>query len=234
MNPYENIRVIAFDADDTLWDNQSHYDAVEAEYCRIMAPFADEKTVRQVLYGVERDNMPLLGYGTKAFMISLIQNALEMTDNKIDGARLYRIVQMGLDLLQTPGEPFEGVKDTLEQLSRSGRFKLVAFTKGDLLDQENKLHRSGLFPIFDHVQIVSEKKEKEYLQLCDIMKVKPDEFLMVGNSFKSDIHPVLEIGGWGIHIPFKRMWQYEHIEEYSHPRMQKISQFRDLIEILLN
>lgn len=236
-NNFQHIReakapvTLAFDADDTLWDNQSHYDHVEEEYCHLLSPFASEQTIRHKLYAVEMGNMPAMGYGTKAFMLSLMQNALQMTEGQVDGVTLQKIYQLGLDLLQMPATPFEGVAETLEQLKSSGRFRLVCFTKGDLLDQENKLRRSGLMPLFHHVEIVSEKTTDDYLRLMKRMETTAERFVMIGNSFKSDIHPVLEIGGWGIHIPFKRVWLYEQIEEYAHPRMLKLETFRQLTDV---
>jgi len=226
------IRVIAFDADDTLWDNQTLYDHTETRYCQLLEPFGTENEIRATLYEVEKSNMASMGYGTKAFVLSLIQNALEMSHDTIDATRLHAIVRMGQDLLMNPATPFDGVPETLQALHDSGRYTLVCFTKGDLLDQENKLVRSGLRPLFHHVEIVSEKGRDEYLALCRKLNIAPAGLLMVGNSFKSDIHPVLEIGGMGIHIPYKRMWQYELFEEYEHERMARISSFSELLPLL--
>ncbi len=226
------IRVVAFDADDTLWDNQTLYDQTEARYCQLLHSYGTEAEIRAALYEVETSNMPLMGYGTKAFVLSLIQNALEMSHDTIDASCLHTIVRMGRELLMNPATPFDGVVETLQALRNSGRYTLVCFTKGDLLDQDNKLVRSGLRPLFHHVEIVSEKGADEYLSLCRKLNIAPAELLMVGNSFKSDIHPVIEIGGIGIHIPYKRMWQYELFEEYEHERMARIGSFSELLQLL--
>ena len=228
----DKIRVIAFDADDTLWDNQTLYDQTEARYCQLLEPYGTESEVRAALYEVEKSNMPTMGYGTKAFVLSLLQNALEMSHDTIDGTRLHAIIDMGQDLLRNPATPLEGVTETLGRLHASGRYRLVCLTKGDLLDQENKLERSGLRPLFDHVEIVSEKGTDQYISLCRRMGIEPTALLMVGNSFKSDIHPVLELGGYGIHIPYKRMWQYELFEEYEHDNMLRLQSISQLPQVL--
>ena len=227
------IRVIAFDADDTLWDNQVLYDEVERHYCRLMAPYGKEDEIRRQLFEVESANMPTMGYGTKAFILSLLQNALEMSNDTIPAAVLHEIHALGTKLLHNPATPFPGVRETLSKLRKSERYQLVCFTKGELLDQENKCMRSGLRPFFHHLEITSDKSEQDYINLCNKLDVNPTEFLMVGNSFKSDIHPIVKLGGFGIHIPYKRMWQYEHIEEYEHPHVLKAQQFSDILQWLL-
>jgi len=223
------LRVIAFDADDTLWDNQSLYDAAEARYCSILAPYANEQQIRSTLFKVESSNMPTMGYGTKAFLISLLQNALEMTHDTLPASALHEILQIGMQLLYNPATPFPGVTDTLKALHASHRYTLICFTKGELLDQENKCNRSGLRPYFDHLEITSDKSEADYTYLCEKMHIHPSEFLMVGNSFKSDIHPIISLGGYGIHIPYKRIWQYEHLEVYEHPNVISVKSFTDIL-----
>ena len=227
-----NIRVIAFDADDTLWDNQTLYDRTEARYCQLLSAYGSEAEVRAALYEVEKSNMPTMGYGTKAFVLSLSQNALEMSHDTVDASTLHDILRMGQDLLLNPATPLDGVDETLRTLYGRHRYQLVCLTKGDMLDQQNKLQRSGLAPYFSHVEIVSEKGADEYASLFKRLGITAAEFMMVGNSFKSDIHPVLQLGGIGIHVPYKRMWQYELFEEYEHERMARLSNIRELPALL--
>lgn len=228
----ENIRVIAFDADDTLWDNQSLYDEAEKNYGQLLAPYTFGQDISSTLFKVESSNMPLMGYGTKAFVISLMQNALEMSRDTIPAAVLHKILNIGTSLLNNPATPFSGVRETLTTLYDSGRYKLACFTKGELLDQENKCRRSGLYHLFHHIEITSDKSEQDYINLCTKLGINPSELLMVGNSFKSDIHPIVTLGGYGIYIPYKRMWQYEHLEEYEHDHVIQVQQFSDILQYL--
>ena len=224
--------VIAFDADDTLWDNQLQYDDVENRYCRLLSAYGNADDVRASLYEVEKANMATMGYGTKAFVLSLIQNALTMSHDSIDATVIRSILDMGHSLLRNPATPLDGVLPTLQALHDRQRYHLACFTKGDLLDQENKLIRSGLRQFFQTVEIVSEKTADQYLALCSRLGIAPHQFMMVGNSFRSDIHPILQLGGYGIHIPYKHMWQYEHTEEYEHQRMTRIKDIRELLDIV--
>ena len=229
----ENIRVIAFDADDTLWDNQSLYDEAEKNYGQLLAPYTFGQDISSTLFKVESSNMPLMGYGTKAFVISLMQNALEMSRDTIPASVLHKIINIGTSLLNNPATPFPGVRETLTTLYDSGRYKLACFTKGELLDQENKCRRSGLYHLFHHIEITSDKSEQDYINLCTKLGINPSELLMVGNSFKSDIEPVLQLGGWGIHIPAEMLWKLEHTEEYDHKKLFKVKTFEEIIDILL-
>lgn len=227
------IRFIAFDADDTLWDNQGHFEAVEQEYCRILAPYGNAKEIMQSLCVTEESNMPLLGYGCKAFTISLIENAIRISHQSVTAKDVARIVDLGKSLLTIKAEPLPGVEETLKTIRESRQYKLILFTKGELLDQQNKLERSGLKKFFDEVFIVSNKTDKEYRELCRNLKTDFRELLMVGNSFKSDVEPVLRLGGNAIYIPFHVLWKHEEAEEYDHRRLIRISDFRELTRILL-
>ena len=225
--------LICFDADDTLWDNQTHYDRVEEQWLEVMRPYGTEQFLYDELFKVEKKNMPTMGYGTKAFCLSLIETALKLSACTIPASELQRIYDFSTWLLSMPATPFDGVTATLSLLAR--RHALVCLTKGDLLDQENKLQRSGLMQYFDHVEVVSEKTPDVYVSLCQRYGTDASHFVMVGNSFKSDIDPVLRIGGYGIHIPFKRMWAYEHLDEYTHPKrftIDTISELPALLETL--
>ena len=221
MEKLKDIRAIAFDADDTLWTLQNYFEDVEHEYCELLSAYGKEKEISAALFETESRNMADLGYGCKAFTLSLVENAIRHLDAK----------------------PLEGVEATLARIRemRTGqedgssgerRYRLAVFTKGELMDQENKLWRSGLQRYFDVVSIVSDKKPEAYRRLCREMEVKPEELLMVGNSFKSDIAPALKIGASAVHIPFHTTWAHEKIEEFEHPNLRRISRFAQLLEIL--
>ena len=227
-----NVKVVAFDADDTLWDCQSWFDQVEHKCCQLLAPWATPDEVSQGLFATERRNLPLTGYGTKAFTLSLIENAVRVSRQQLTGDVVMQLLALGRQLLLFPTTPLPEVEATLRQLSQSRRYRLVVFTKGELLDQENKLHRSGLEPYFSHMETVSNKTQKEYRQLCENLDVAPEQTLMVGNSFRSDIAPTLETGAYAVHIPYHVVWELEKSEEFPHPRLQKISHFSELLDIL--
>lgn len=230
----KDISLIAFDADDTLWECQTYFKAVEKEYCEVLKPYASADEVSKALFAVETANMPLLGYGGKAFLLSLLENAIEVSEGKLKAKEVKKIIDLGKGLLELPGRPMDGVEETLKVLHDAGKYHLVVFTKGELLDQENKFHRSGLSPYFDNIIVVSDKTEKSYHQLCDRYSIDVDQLLMVGNSFRSDIEPVLKLGGWAAHIPFHTVWQHEVVEEYDHPHLLKLEFFTQLKHVLLN
>ena len=225
----KHLRVIAFDADDTLWDCQSHFDRVEQHLYRLIAPYCDEPA--RELYQTEAANMADLGYGCKAFTISVIETALRVAGDHLSAASLSSLLADSKALLHLPATPLEGVEPTLQRL-QAYPYRLVVFTKGELQDQENKLRRSGLGRYFSHVEITSDKTEREFQQLCQHLDIQPQELLMVGNSLKSDIAPALNIGAWAIHIPFHVTWQLEHAEPIRHERLMEVEHFPDIIEIL--
>lgn len=230
----KNISLIAFDADDTLWECQTYFEAVEKEYCEVLKPYASADEVSKALFAVETANMPLLGYGSKAFLLSLLENAIEVSEGKLKAKEVKKIIDLGKGLLELPGRPMDGVEETLKVLHDAGKYHLVVFTKGELLDQENKFRRSGLSLYFEDIIVVSDKTEMSYHQLCDRYSIDVDQLLMVGNSFRSDIEPVLKLGGWAAHIPFHTVWQHEVVEEYDHPHLLKLEFFTQLKHVLLN
>ncbi len=229
---WNDIRVVAFDADDTLWDCQSWFDEVERKCCELLKPWATAREVSEGLFATERKNLSLTGYGTKAFTLSLIENAVRVSHEQLTGDIVMKLIELGKELLLFPTTPLPEVQETLKLLSQTRRYQLVVFTKGELLDQENKLHRSGLEQYFSHVETVSNKTEAEYRQLCENLDVAPEQTVMVGNSFRSDIAPALETGAYAVHIPFHVVWELEKSEEYPHERLQKISRFGELMDIL--
>jgi putative hydrolase of the HAD superfamily len=222
------IKVVAFDADDTLWDCQSHFELVEQRLYQLISPWTDHPA--DELLATERKNMADLGYGSKAFTLSVLETAMRVSNNTIPSASLSELLTLGHQLLHLPATPLPGVEETLAALK--GSYRMVVFTKGELQDQENKLHRSGLDHYFDDVEITSNKTQHEFLALCRHQDIHPTELLMVGNSLPSDIAPALAIGAQAVHIPFHVTWQLEHTEDFDHPRLTKIKQFNQLLQLL--
>ena len=246
----KDIKIIAFDADDTLWDCQGHFERVMQQLYDELLPWTvtREEAARQ-LFATERKNMPLLGFGTKAFTLSMIETALRASHYEMPAAKVSEIQQLCYTLNEFPCTPLPEVKETIEELrhyvdsqcapahlspltSHLSPQKLVCFTKGELLDQEHKLERSGLKDYFDDVVITSDKTQREFRDLCDRYAIAPRELLMVGNSLKSDIAPALAIGAWGVYIPFHVTWELEHTEHFDHERMVQISHFGQLLDII--
>jgi len=226
------LKLIAFDADDTLWDCQGHFEKVMQQLYNELQPWADRERSAQELFSTERKNMPLLGFGVKAFTLSMLETAMRVSHNEMSAARLSTILQACYSLLTFPTTPLPGVVETLRRIREDGRWRMVVFTKGELQDQENKLKRSGLADFFDDVEITSDKTQHEFLQLCWHQDIHPSEMLMVGNSLKSDIAPALAIGSWAVHIPFHVTWELEHTESFDHPRLFHIDHFSALAKLI--
>ena len=239
----EKIKVIAFDADDTLWDCQGYFEEVENHLYTLIAPYCENP--KQELFKTESGNMTDLGYGCKAFTISILETAMRIAGNDLSVTQLDELLQDCKRLLHLPATPLPGVEETLEELreriheshlsplpSNLSSLKLVCFTKGELQDQENKLKRSGLLRYFDDVEITSDKTQREFLALCEHQGIHPSELLMIGNSLKSDCAPALAIGAWAIHIPFHVTWQLEHFEDIDHERQLKIEKFSDILKYI--
>ena len=203
-------QLIAFDADDTLWPNQPHFDHVEREMCTILAHCGDAVTIGGRLYQVQRHNMHLFGYGAKSLMLTMIETAIQLTDGAVTGVEIQQLFDLGKRLLDFPIEPLPGVVEVLSELKRRGH-RLMVLTKGDLFDQESKLARSGLGDFFAWVEIVSEKNPATYQRMLARHGVDPAAFLMIGNSLKSDILPVLAVGGQAIHVPYHTTWIHEEV-----------------------
>lgn len=229
MIDFKNIRVLAFDADDTLWDCQSHFEDVENHLYRLIAPYC-ENPARE-LFHTESGNMADLGYGCKAFTISIIETALRVAGDHLSAEELSDLLSHSKSLLHLPATPLPEVEETLQRL-QAWPYRMVVFTKGELQDQENKLHRSGLAKYFSHLEITSNKTEKEFQQLCEHLDILPSHLLMIGNSLKSDIAPTLNIGASAIHIPFHVTWQLEHFEDIKHERLVKITHFNEILKLL--
>lgn len=209
---FSNIKVIGFDADDTLWVNEPFYREIEAKYCELLSGFHTEEYVNNALFSTEMNNLSLYGYGAKGFVLSLIETALKITENKIPQELIYKILDLGKELLNKPIELLDGVEEVLKFL-RTKKYKLIVATKGDLLDQERKLKKSKLNKYFHHIEVMSDKTGQNYSSLLNHLDIKPGEFVMIGNSLRSDILPVLEIGAHAIHIPFHTTWIHETISD---------------------
>jgi putative hydrolase of the HAD superfamily len=208
MSPPENT--IGFDADDTLWHNETIFERVHERYRDLLARYHDAATVDRTLLDTERRNLELYGYGVKGFTLSAIETAIQLTDGRIGADEIQRIIGLGREMLAHPVELLEGVRETLEALG--ARHRLIVITKGDLRDQERKLAKSGLAGRFHAVEIVSEKNEQSYAAILRRHGIAPDSFFMVGNSLKSDILPVLALGGAGAHVPYPLTWELERID----------------------
>ena len=221
-----SVKVIAFDADDTLWDCQSHFEEVEQHLYSLISPYCEDPKLE--LFQTESGNMADLGYGCKAFTISILETAMRVAGNDLSVTQLDDLLQDCKRLLHLPATPLPGVEETLKEL-RKREYKMVCFTKGELQDQENKLKRSGLLKYFDDVEITSDKTQREFLALCEHQGIHPSQLLMIGNSLKSDCAPALAIGAWAIHIPFHVTWQLEHFEDIDHERLLTLDRFSDLL-----
>ncbi|WP_277134678.1 HAD family hydrolase [Bacteroides congonensis] len=225
------IKVIAFDADDTLWSNEPFFQEIEKQYTNLLQPYGTSEDISAALFQTEMNNLKHLGYGAKAFTISMVETALLISGQKISGTDIQHIIDLGKSLLKMPIELLPGVQETLKTLKERGQYKLVVATKGDLLDQENKLERSGLSPYFDHIEVMSDKTEKEYIRMLNILQISPSELAMVGNSLKSDIQPVLSLGGYGVHIPFEVMWKHEVVDTFTHAHLKQVKRFEELLTL---
>lgn len=225
------IQAIAFDADDTLWVNETLFRQAEDDFCELMKPYISTDDCTQRLFEVEMQNLPLYGYGIKPFTLSLIEAAIRFTEGRVSNEVIQQLIDNGKQMLEAPVELLDGIEDTLQQLSEN--YRLVVATKGDLLDQERKLIKSGLASYFHHIEIVSDKTQREYRKLVSHLDLQPEEFLMVGNSLKSDILPVLEIGSFAFHVPFHTTWAHEMADAPTdHPKFRSLSTAADMLKLL--
>ncbi|HBM16158.1 MAG TPA: hypothetical protein DD381_07455 [Lentisphaeria bacterium] len=230
-----NISLVAFDADDTLWDNEPKYKKAEKFFVEILSKYVDEKVISDELLKTEIQNLPICGYGTKSFCMSMMETAMRITDFRISTKELSKIYDLAKSLLKHPVEVYEGVAETLEYMAK--KYPLALITKGDTLEQERKLLGSGLMAKFDFIEIVNEKDEKTYSDLIRKFRVQPSNFLMIGNSPKSDILPVLKIGGNAVYIPSAELWTHESTDEAKFNSFgscyRKIDKIRDLMTLTI-
>jgi putative hydrolase of the HAD superfamily len=226
-----DLKVIAFDADDTLWINEPYFRETEEKFYEMFSDYLPQHTLARELFKTEIDNLTLYGYGIKGFILSMIETALRISDRKIPASAIEKIIDFGKELLQRPVELIDGVEDVLSELK--GKYKLVLATKGDLLDQHRKLHKSGLGHYFHHIEIMTDKKEIDYEKLIKRLDIQADQFLMIGNSLKSDALPVINIGGHAIHVPFHITWEHEKIESnIVHKNFRQAEEVRDVLKLL--
>src|SRR3978361_1805534 len=225
-----DIKVIAFDADDTLWVNEPYFRQSEEAFCTLLEEYLPRHELERELLKIEIGNLGLYGYGIKGFVLSMIETAMTVTNNMISAKTIGEIIDLGKQMLNQPIELLDGVEDVLHALK--GRYRLVVATKGDLLDQERKLRKSNLNNYFHHVEIMSEKDDANYLKLIKHLDIQPSELLMIGNSLKSDILPVLNVGGYAIHVPYHITWAHEQIENTI--ESEKFKSVEHIREILLD
>ncbi len=227
----KNIKVIGFDADDTLWVNESYYNEVEENLGKLLKDFLTPAETSRILFETEIRNLPIYGYGIKAFILSVIETSLKITKNKIPHEKIVEIIEMGKAMLNKPIELLDGIEEVLQKLYNQN-FRLIVATKGDLLDQERKLEKSGLEKYFHHIEIMSDKQEANYNKLINHLDIKPQEFLMIGNSVKSDILPVLNLGGNAIHIPYHTTWAHEEVKDTGSYNFETVESVKQVPEIL--
>lgn len=227
------IKVIAFDADDTLWVNEPYFQNTEKKFCTLLEEFLPQHTVSRELLKIEIENLALYGYGIKGYILSMIEAAMKITDNNIPIETIEKIIGYGKELLNEPIELLDDVEEVLKSLQ--GRYRIVVATKGDLLDQERKLKKSGLSHYFHHIEIMSEKKEADYLKLIRHLDIQPEEFMMIGNSLKSDVIPVINIGGHAVHVPYHTTWAHEHVEtKLEHDNFKHVERLRAVLELVIS
>lgn len=207
MSSMKHIEIIAFDADDTLWHNESLFTITQNKYKKLLSKYHSEEWIDERLFDTETENIQHFGYGVKGFTLSMIETAIELSEGRITGAEIMQIIEFAKEMLKSPIELLDSVAETIEKLSQT--HDLMIITKGDLFDQESKIARSGLADYFSKIEIVKEKDDAVYQKILDKHKIDKDTFVMVGNALKSDILPVLRIGAAAIHVPYHTTWARE-------------------------
>ncbi|HET9610193.1 MAG TPA: HAD family hydrolase [Acidimicrobiales bacterium] len=231
------IEVVAFDGDDTLWHSESHFVDAHQRFCEMLAPYVEDPgLIDAQVVATERNNLALYGYGSKAFTLSLIETAITLTDGRITSREISDILELGKRLLDHPIELLDGVVEVVDEVAATGR-RLIVVTKGDLFHQEAKVAGSGLADRFARVEIVSEKDVATYRRVMAAAGVVPERFFMVGNSVKSDVLPVIELGGHAAHLPYTYTWEFEHVPgangaEHGYHELSSIRDLPALIETI--
>ncbi len=226
------IQTIAFDADDTLWVNEPIFTNTRLKFEEILKSHIDANSLEDELYQTERKNLEIFGYGIKGFMLSMIESAIELTKGAITGQEIQQIIDLGKEMLVHPVEILPGVRKTIKALKED--YNILIITKGDLFDQENKIARSGLAHHFKWIEIITEKDEATYYEVLHKHQIDISTFLMVGNSLKSDVLPVCNLGGRAVHIPFHDTWQHEHLTENDlvNQKYLELKNIDELVNIL--
>lgn len=225
------FRYIFFDADDTLWENEQYFRAAEAKFIELLADYTTPEGVQDMLWRKQEDNIPLFGYGSKTYMIGMTDAALELCGSTLPEHIYYGIKKIITDLAFHELEIIEGVKETLEALQ--GRYELIVATKGDLPEQMGKFRSSGLSHYFHHCEVMENKDEKNWLEVAAKHNLRPEEILMIGNSVKSDIAPVVSLGGWAIHTPHEVVWVHEMMDMPQNDRIIEVKNIREILNHLL-
>ena len=225
------FKYIFFDADDTLWENERYFRAAEDKFAALLSDYTSPEGVQQMLWQKQEDNIPLFGYGSKTYMLGMTDAALELCGGSLPENIYYGIKKIITDLAFHNLEIIEGVEQTLQALQ--GHYTLIVATKGDLTEQMGKFRSSGLAKYFHHCEVMENKDEKNYLELIAKHDIRPEELLMIGNSVKSDIAPVVAVGGWAIHIPHEIVWVHEMMDMPASDRIIEVSEIRDILVHLL-
>lgn len=220
------ITTVAFDADDTLWHNETFFQLTQTRFEGLLAPWCPADTLHTRLLEAERANLGRYGYGVKGFTLSMIETALEVSQGQVSGTVIAELIAAGKEMLAHPIDLLPGVREVLTELAQSHR--LIVVTKGDLLDQDRKVAQSGLGDFFDAVHIVSEKDRATYEGIF----ATPAQTLMVGNSLKSDVIPALEAGAWTAHIPHDLTWALEQAEPPKHPQFERLNAITEVPDFL--
>ncbi|MDC6352065.1 HAD family hydrolase [Zeaxanthinibacter sp. PT1] len=228
---FSKIKVIGFDADDTLWVNETYFRKTEEEFAKLLDHYETPNKIDQELFKMEMRNLDIYGYGIKGFVLSMIESALELSNQNVSQATIAKILDLGKKMISHPVELIDGVPEVLEKLKDN--YRLIVLTKGDLLDQERKLERSGLSAYFHHVEVLSDKKEVNYQHLLEHLEIPIEEFLMIGNSLKSDVIPILNLGGKAVHVPFHTTWAHEEVpvEEQTNDHLT-LNRITDIVKYL--
>jgi putative hydrolase of the HAD superfamily len=226
------IEVVGLDGDDTLWRCEDLFQQAQAQFRTLLADYADDATVDATLSAVERGNLALFGYGIKGFALSAVETAARLAGPQLHAALVEQILDLARGMLSSPVDLLPGAADAVWALRDLGH-RVVLVTKGDLLDQERKLDKSGLAAAFDHVEIISEKNVGKYAELLRVLDCPPERFLMVGNSVRSDILPVIELGARAVHVPYHLIWDHEHVGSWEgHDNVVEIANLSELPALL--
>jgi putative hydrolase of the HAD superfamily len=229
----KDIKFIALDADDTLWQNEINYRKIEDDLDRLLAEYTGDRKASEILLETEKRNVEIYGFGAKSFLLSIIETIIQIVGEDDCGSYVNQVLDWGKELINKPTELMDGVEDTIKEL-RNRDYTLILATKGDLLDQNRKLEKSNLRKYFDYIEIMSDKKAKDYCDIIDKLNCRPEELLMVGNSLKSDILPPLEIGAKAAYIPSAISWAHESVDDsvIDKNRFISLKCFSQLLDIL--
>ena len=224
---FMEIKVIGFDADDTLWENEKYYREAEQKFGEMMATYMKPEETISLLYDMEMSTLDIYGYGIKSFILSMIETASQIMGDKINNEVNNAILDIGKNMLHKPVELLDDVEHILKSLK--DKYRIILVTKGDLLDQQRKLDKSGIEHYFHHVEIMSNKHESDYKKLIQHLDIAPNQFLMIGNSLRSDILPVTKVGAQAIYVPSDITWQHESVdahemESVNYRRVKKLSE----------